>query len=199
MTRYKPRHVERAYQRDQEEAMRKKSAAKVPPHPLVEALIRDRFAYMLDAYQAGQLDEDVFLPRVRDTLFGPFDYVAERWGGKYKRLSGRDVVHKRDCYRNDLHVRYSSRPVAAPFGDPDGPQPDKAALTQLSELAQIPGRAFNAWVGDDASCVFTVHVHTAECPCGAVAKMLSAHVQITWAGRTLAREYHLPHQEPKTP
>lgn len=156
-----------------------------------ELLNEDRLRAYLAAEHpellAVTLEEADLLALLRATFFAPFH------AGKYDRITAKDLLdhHKPGCRYNDGRIRYSSASM---------PTAEVAALGGAEALAvwmglraageAVPQRAFNG-VPAGATCTVDLRQHQAACPCGVHRHRYSAHVTITFAGRTIAREFSL--------
>ena len=181
MGRYKPRWMDRAEAgRNVMDTTDKRYAAWGDRR--IGAFLAYEYPTMKELYDAGRLPEQELLSLIRASFFAPFT------ADKYDRISAKDVQHKPLCTANDARIRYSSSSSEITAITSNEGRLIWLGLRAASEA--VPRKAFGQEHAG-AACTLDLRQHQAVCPCGAQVYRLSAHVTITFAGRTVARELAL--------
>lgn len=146
----------------------------------IEHLLMDGWARLLPAYQENRMTEDELLAIARDKFFWPYDSIASRW----EKITAVDLrrLHTAECWSDHL-ISYSGGNAEASAAKGD-------ELDLWLRLADLARRGMPP--GHLGIVRAQLKQHQAVCGiCNAHHTRLSAHIQIEWAGFTLAREYAL--------
>lgn len=145
-------------------------------------LIEREFPLVMSRFNAGQLYEEDLRALLRAFFFASFDRCAT----KYLRITAKDLNHPATCMFNDARIRYSSASVH--FSQiPHTPE----RLAVVTALLDCQHKIENAEPHAQAICTVDLKEHQGQCPCGAHVTRYSAHVTISFANYTIAREYAL--------
>jgi hypothetical protein len=181
MTRYKPRWMERADAgREAMDKTEKRYAAWGDRR--IGAFLAFEYPAMKELYDAGRLPEQELLALIRASFFAPFG------ADKFDRITAKDVTHRPLCAHNDARIKYSSS--SSEITSITSNEGRIIWLGMLGAADAVPKKMFGQEHAG-ATCTIDLRVHQATCPCGAHVSRLSAHVTITFAGRTVARELAL--------
>jgi hypothetical protein len=137
-------------------------------------------------WHAGVLPEDELLALARGELFKLFDVKDVPKGGgilRWQMLKPDDVRHERDC-RAVKAVEFTVTSQVRLRRN------EWFALNRITAIAAMASD--HAWLKGQPGFTVTTRCHLARCAaCHAEIDGISALVSVSWAGRTLSREYAL--------
>ena len=131
-----------------------------------------------ERWHAGTLPEDELLSLARGVLFAPFNDIP-RW----QMLEPEEVHHTRDCRASK----------AVEFMVVDRVRLTRSEWATLNRISALTIVASDlAFLQDVLAFEVKLRCHLARCSaCHAEIDGMSALVSVSWAGRTLSREYAL--------